>query len=234
MELLVATTKAISKDKVEGLWFALPEVPRFIASTSVGNLSFFALDSVLNEIANNRITNELPKFIIANQETFCFATAYIVEIALQHLLNAILVYGWSTISTRERYFSTLGMTYSTYITSLVGSTLSHTLLLKYGVPKNFAFIVTLLGFGVFNYYALSIKVSNKNENANGKCAVDMKAKKQRRAATLPQKIRGGDGDHRGWRRSVWGKLAISTSNFEAQRDPILGLIKSTDGRVSVY
>lgn len=116
----------------------------------------------------------------------------------------------------------------------MGSTLSHTLLLKYGVPKNFAFIVTLLGFGVFNYYALSIKVSNKNENANGKCAVDMKPKKQRRAATLPQKIRGGDGDHRGWRRSVWGKLAISTSNYEAQRDPILGLIKSTDGRVSVY
>lgn len=73
---------------------------------------------------------------------------------MQHFLNAVLVYGWETISSREKYFATLILSYSSYFVAVTGSTTCNAILLKRGVSKNTAFWATIWGFGVFNYFLL--------------------------------------------------------------------------------
>jgi len=83
-----------------------------------------------------------------------FATAYLLQILLQHVLNAFLVYGPSTIATRSLYLKSLLSTYTTYAGGLVISTFLNGWLTSRGMNKDTAFFVTLGGVGVGNYAAL--------------------------------------------------------------------------------
>jgi len=152
------------------LWFDVPELARFMTSAGIGNILFFYIDIVLYDLViyplslhlnNLRYDSKgMAKFLPSkfmfhkNKESISFFVSYLIQIVFQHVLNAFLVHGLETVSTREKYLSTLGYTYSSYFVSLIGSTICNILLLRQGIPKNFAFWGTVLCFGMFNFVML--------------------------------------------------------------------------------
>lgn len=98
---------------------------RFGTAASLGNVFFFAADVLIykhvvtkllplegEENAASAPLEWLPDLFHRNRESVSFFLAYLVQISIQHLLNAWLVYGLDTISTREKYWSTLGGSYA--------------------------------------------------------------------------------------------------------------------------
>lgn len=121
----------------------IPQPIRFLISGCIGNLVFFALDQYLY------------KNVFIGKDTASFFVAYLMQIFLQHSLNAFFVYGLETISTRVRYIETLSSTYSAYFGTLLASTAFNSLLAKYTpIPKIVAFWATLAIFSVVNFFIL--------------------------------------------------------------------------------
>lgn len=96
---------------------------RFAASGLIGNVIFFGLDvSFLPVIKGIGTASEAyqrqyfflkaSKAISSNAESISFFLAYLVDILLQHFLNALLVFGLDTIKTRELYLSSLATAYT--------------------------------------------------------------------------------------------------------------------------
>ena len=118
------------------LWFnIIPEPVRFMTSSGLGNIIFFYVDIILYDLviyplsitnydkykgnANNNVVAKILLFVLPpqkvlqkNRESISFFLSYLIQIFAQHLLNAFFVYGLQTISTREKYASTLFVTYS--------------------------------------------------------------------------------------------------------------------------
>jgi hypothetical protein len=109
------------------LWFQLSEIARFFVSGNIGNMFFYMLEKAINQQLCN--ASSLPEFVEEYKDTVSFFFGYLLQIVVQHSLNACLVYGLDTISTREKYFKTLLGQYSAYGCSLIGSTLLNLLLL---------------------------------------------------------------------------------------------------------
>ena len=106
-----ATTTILPKPRQE-LWFSLPELVRFLTSANIGNIAFFSIDQTLYKLVMTKIANDLPIILRENKESVCFFVSYLLQIVIQHFLNALLVYGMETIGSREKYFSTLLASYS--------------------------------------------------------------------------------------------------------------------------
>ena len=95
-----------------------------------------------------------PAFVSEHQETISFFVGYTLQIATQHLLHAIMVYGLHTINTREKYFKTLVGQYGAYLTAMVGSTILNTWLRNQGMGKDKAFVATMFLFSIINYFVI--------------------------------------------------------------------------------
>eukprot|EP00584_Thalassiosira_punctigera_P007870 CAMPEP_0172535824 /NCGR_PEP_ID=MMETSP1067-20121228/7662_1 /TAXON_ID=265564 ORGANISM="Thalassiosira punctigera, Strain Tpunct2005C2" /NCGR_SAMPLE_ID=MMETSP1067 /ASSEMBLY_ACC=CAM_ASM_000444 /LENGTH=210 /DNA_ID=CAMNT_0013320779 /DNA_START=80 /DNA_END=709 /DNA_ORIENTATION=+ len=139
---------------------------RFGAAGLLGNAVFFGLDKMLLptvvRAASTLSVSDRSAVIISwsrwtkdNAASVSFFLAYLLDIALQHFLNAWLVFGLETISTRELYFNSLATTYTAYFGTLCGSTILQAYLLQRGLSKSVAFWTTI-GLGAFvNYFVLN-------------------------------------------------------------------------------
>jgi len=184
-----------------------PRTHRFITAANLGNIAFFKIDQALYNLVILPLSKDMPKLFQRNRETVSFFLAYLIQVGLQHFLNALMVYGLETIDTSDKYFQSLALTYSSYSFSLVGSTVGNALLIGQGVPKNVAFWSTILGFGVINFFLLKFMVggsssssssNNNNSSRNGKEEQVLAQGKQKSKVTATQKrkrsvmkVRGG-------------------------------------------
>mmetsp|Transcript_12460 Transcript_12460/g.15609 ORF Transcript_12460/g.15609 Transcript_12460/m.15609 type:complete len:231 (-) Transcript_12460:267-959(-) len=146
-------------------FFTFPQPVRFFASAAIGNGVLFAIDKIIyyNLKSGGGSDQEgmyLSKLLQENAETISFFISYMVQIAAQHFLNALLVFGLSTISTKKKYMHTLAGSYTTYFGSMLGTTFINTFLIKRGFSKNAAFCISISSFGVFNYFLLSLMTEN--------------------------------------------------------------------------
>jgi len=120
-----------------------------------------------------------------------------LHIPIQHLSHALLVYGWDSINTVSKYWTTLGGTYSALIVAAVGSTILNALLLERGMSKNAAFVSTLFLFAGFNYFFIGwiVKISNQRE-----AAVDAGRanKRKKQDANKNNKSRNKSNNRGGW------------------------------------
>lgn len=190
------------------LWFSsVPEPIRFITAANLGNIAFFKIDQALYNLVILPLSKDMPKLFQRNRETVSFFLAYLIQVGLQHFLNALMVYGLETIETSDKYFQSLALTYSSYSFSLVGSTVGNALLIGQGVPKNVAFWSTIIGFGVINFFLLKFMVggsssssssNNNNSSRNGKEEQVLAQGKQKSKVTATpkrkrsvMKVRGG-------------------------------------------
>ena len=90
-------------------------VIRFGTSGILGNAIFFGLDRILFPVILNaagRSASNMSKLIVHNAASVSFFVAYLLDIAVQHLLNAWLVFGLETINTRQQYLSSLATSYT--------------------------------------------------------------------------------------------------------------------------
>mmetsp|Transcript_19618 Transcript_19618/g.28964 ORF Transcript_19618/g.28964 Transcript_19618/m.28964 type:complete len:233 (-) Transcript_19618:13-711(-) len=212
------------------IWFrVVPEPVRFMTSAGLGNIAFFGIDQVLYKSVVAPLAKDAPKFYQRNKETISFFFAYLIQVGFQHLLNALFVYGIDTISTAEKYFDTLLLTYSSYSVALVGSTVGNALLMKQGISKNVAFWSTIFGFGILNFFLLRSLISTKsaNEDAQEQLVVQ-EAKSAPAVERVPfKRFRGGAQD-------IWSDFSYG-SLFErllARNDFMLQRVKEMGPRVT--
>ena len=107
---------ALSSKSIAELWFTLPQVPRFFASGTIGNAMLFIMDKycykniipTLFKKGPAKITN----YLSGSKESVSYFISYAAQILAQHFINALLVFGIDTISTKEKYFKTLIGTYT--------------------------------------------------------------------------------------------------------------------------
>jgi len=86
---------------------------RFGTSGILGNAIFFGLDRILFPVilnaAGKSASDNMSKWIIHNAASVSFFVAYLLDIAIQHILNAWLVFGLESINTRQLYLSSLAL-----------------------------------------------------------------------------------------------------------------------------
>mmetsp|Transcript_14759 Transcript_14759/g.21770 ORF Transcript_14759/g.21770 Transcript_14759/m.21770 type:complete len:194 (+) Transcript_14759:222-803(+) len=140
-------------DRLHRDFYKLSEVIRFAISGSLGTVIFFLLERLFYG-GLTRNAEKLPQACRTYIDGMSYMAAYIIQIVPQHLFNALLVYGMETISTRAKYVKTLIGCYSTYLLAMIGSTFLNTALIKNGVDRNVAFVLTLGIFSCVNYLLL--------------------------------------------------------------------------------
>lgn len=95
----------------ERFW-ALPEALRFAVSGFFGTIIFYLLEKSIYQVLLRNLQT-LPQLIAEYKDGCSYAGAYVLQIVTQHWLNAALVYGMHTISSRSKYFKTLATCYTT-------------------------------------------------------------------------------------------------------------------------
>jgi len=144
---------------------------RFAASGFIGNAIFFGLDlaflPIIKGASQRQCFIKASKTIATNAESISFFVAYLVDIVVQHFLNALLVFGLETIATREMYLSSLAATYTAYFGTLCGSTILQAYLLRIGVSKSIAFWSTIALGSVINYLMLTALASRSKSQSSG-------------------------------------------------------------------
>ena len=142
---------------------------RFAASGFIGNAAFYGLDIAILPIIK-RVSQrqwKASKTIAIHAESISFFVAYLIDIFLQHFLNALLVFGLETIATREMYLSSLAAAYTAYFGTLCGSTILQAYLLRLGVSKSIAFWSTIALGSLVNYVVLTALAARAKSQSNG-------------------------------------------------------------------
>jgi len=109
------------------LFHLLPALPKFFLSGTIGNIIFFNLDLLLQSIL---FSPALTPTQLAFAKSLTFPLSYLLQLPLQHLLNAILVYRLASVlkptpahpTPAKRYKHTLIATYRIYATAIVLTT----------------------------------------------------------------------------------------------------------------
>lgn len=90
------------------LWFSsVPEPIRFITAANLGNIAFFKIDQALYNLVILPLSKDMPKLFQRNRETVSFFLAYLIQVGLQHFLNALMVYGWRLLKPPINIFRVL-------------------------------------------------------------------------------------------------------------------------------
>ena len=147
---------------------------RFGTSGILGNAIFFGLDRILFPVILNaagRSASNMSKWISHNAASVSFFVAYLLDIGVQHILNAWLVFGLETINTRQLYLSSLASSYTAYFGTLCGSTILQAFLIQHGVAKGDAFWITIALGSIINYIVLTSLNATKKEKES-KCSTD--------------------------------------------------------------
>jgi hypothetical protein len=99
----------------------------------------------------------------ASLKSISFFLAYLAQIPLQHLLNALMVYTPSSIlPLRTQYLPSLARSYAAYTNAIVLTTLiNYALIDKMGLPRGKAFLISVYGVGVLNFFILGRMMNKK-------------------------------------------------------------------------
>ncbi len=156
---------------------------RFAASGFIGNAIFFGLDiaflPIIKGASQKQCFIKASKTIADNAESISFFAAYLVDIIVQHFLNALLVFGLDTIATRQLYLSSLAAAYTAYFGTLCGSTVLQAYLLRLGVGKSIAFWSTIALGSVVNYLVLTaLAARSEAASCKSKSVSDNKSKRK--------------------------------------------------------
>lgn len=212
-----------SNQSLNAIWFnQIPEAGRFLTATSVGNIIFYAIDQMIYKLILIRYSKDFPKFIQRNKESTSFFVSYFLQIIFQHYLNALFVYGLDTVDSKQKYLTSLLLTYSTYSTSLIGTTIVNTLLLKQGVSKSIAMWGTVFGFGIVNYFLLRHlmkKVPKTPTVASGKKKQQIDVRSVRKS-TLKRIDRGGGGGRNQVVESFLQSFVVIFKLFESLKESL--------------
>ena len=157
---------------IGNLWYRIPQPFRYFVSGNIGNVCLYVSEKCVRTWMASM--THPPK----NIDSMAYFTAYILHIAAQHAVHAFLVYGFESVSTQQKYWSTLLGTYQAYAFSAVGSTFLNSFLVKEGWNRDIAFIATLWIFSCLNYFWIGYVVKKAEEKA-AKIAAD-EAKQDRK------------------------------------------------------
>lgn len=202
------------------LWYDVPEPIRFFVSGNLGNICFFGIERIVHAIICK--ISSRPPFVEEHKDSISFFLGYILQIVTQHLLHAWLVYGLSTIDTRQKYLSTLiGQSWA-YFVALVGSTILNTWLRRSGMPKDLAFVTTLVVFACINYFVIGWIVHKTVADAENNHHLKSKANAgKKKAEKLTKRFsRGG---------AMVSSLCVNTMVVcsSCQESSVLGFVLST-------
>lgn len=140
-------------------WYKIPHAMRYFVSGNIGNLCLYFLERAVRTTLQTTLENP-PKHL----DSISYFAAYLLHIVLQHASHALLVYGLSSVNTREKYRSTLVGTYQAYIFSAFGSTFVNSYLMQtMGVNRDIAFVTTLWIFACMNYFYIGYVVNKANQ-----------------------------------------------------------------------
>mmetsp|Transcript_32789 Transcript_32789/g.48566 ORF Transcript_32789/g.48566 Transcript_32789/m.48566 type:complete len:312 (-) Transcript_32789:505-1440(-) len=192
-------------------FYKVHEGIRFFISGNVGNVVFFFLERSL--YMSLLSISWLPDVVKDYRDGISFFLAYFLQIAVQHLLHAILVYGIDSISTRDKYIATLIACYSTYMVSLFGSTFLNTFLIKRGINRTVSFCTTMFSFACINYFVLKY-INEKADAANNNNSRNVAPNKQQR-----NKVSRGGSSSTSTSGSDWGRLLGLSHLFSSSRKP---------------
>mmetsp|Transcript_29218 Transcript_29218/g.58288 ORF Transcript_29218/g.58288 Transcript_29218/m.58288 type:complete len:269 (+) Transcript_29218:78-884(+) len=163
---------AVIKTQLIQAWQDQPAI-RFATSGIIGNGIFFGLDTLLYPLivgaakelvtstasaspsSKRRVLGSVAKWLGENAASVSFFVAYLLDIFVQHFLNAWLVFGLDTIRTRKLYLSSLTSAYTAYFGTLCGSTILQAYLIQLGLSKSIAFWITIGLGSVINYTVLT-------------------------------------------------------------------------------
>lgn len=164
--------KATDSDRLGRLyksWFGVSRPVRFFVSGNLGSVVFFLLERFIYQVLTSQ--EDLPKLVDEYKETISFFWGYALQIVVQHMLHAFLVYGLDTIATREKYIKTLLSQFYAYGFALVGSTLLNLFLIRSGFDKTVSFFTTMVIFACINYYLIGFLMERSIasvDKSNGK------------------------------------------------------------------
>ena len=108
-----------------GWWFGqVPEIFRFCFTGSLANVFFLWLEHLLFVVATESPTATIVLTSVFDVEedhaaTISYTIAYLLQIVTTHMLNALLVYGLSTVDTFSKYVTTLRRQFYAYSTGMV-------------------------------------------------------------------------------------------------------------------
>ena len=162
-----ASSSSDKYDQLVATWFQVSQPIRFFVSGNIGNVLLFYFERIAYYLLNH--LEDLPQFVYDYKDSVSFFMAYICILPTQHYLNAILVFGYETISTREKYLKTLFAQTNVYLFALFGSTILNTILMKtFQLNKTITFCLTLWVFACFNYIVINYLVwrTTKSEASN--------------------------------------------------------------------
>lgn len=194
-----APKKSLSTAIAE-LWYIIPMPLRYFVSGNIGNVCLYFLEKSIRTwmvmmgeatTSTSSMDDDIGALPTAwwsvHQDAISFFTAYLLHIVAQHLCHALLVYGLSSINTRQKYWTTLIGTYQAFIVSAIGSTLINTRLVKLGFDRNIAFVSTLWLFACLNYFWIGLVVSRAKKTEQQQQAAAAAAAKP----SLTERLRGG-------------------------------------------
>ena len=110
---------------------------------------------------NNFLLQILPQGT-PSRITAAYFISYVIAIWLQHLLHAVLVYGW-----RTSYVKGLLSTYFGYAGSLFASVPINYVLVNFGgLGANQAYVLTIALTGIANYFLLNSLLGGNKESTD--------------------------------------------------------------------
>lgn len=128
-EMTTIMSTAVIKTQLIQAWQNQPAI-RFATSGIIGNGIFFGLDTLLYPLivvaakdlvtstasaspsSKRRLMGNVANWVGENAASVSFFVAYLLDIFVQHFLNAWLVFGLDTIRTRALYLSSLTSAYT--------------------------------------------------------------------------------------------------------------------------
>lgn len=170
---------------IGALWYKIPHPARYFVSGNFGNVCLYFLERAVRISLESNLEHP-PKHL----DSISYFTAYLMHIILQHAAHALLVYGLDSVSTRQKYWSTLFGTYQAYFVSAFGSTFVNSYLIQIGVNREVAFVTTLWFFACLNYLWIGYVVKKAKEKAEAEAQPKKRFVSKRQQAKMAATRRG--------------------------------------------
>lgn len=194
-------------DKIYTRWWfhGVPQVFRFCFAGSLANLFFLWLEHTLYVWTTN---SAIAPFVLTtvfeveeeHAATISYTAAYLLQIVSTHFLNALLVYGLSTVDTLPKYLTTLRRQFYAYSTGMVLSVMLFGYLTSSTRPewllwmdRRTALWTTTFIIAGINYVVIGkiMNTNQGNDNSSSEKSTNAVATPSARTTLKPEKSRVG-------------------------------------------
>lgn len=113
---------------------------------------FFVLSGALCDIVQAVVYLVLYNIYpdVSERATVCWTASYTISVSVRHTSHRLLVFG----DYEGTYWSSLTKTYASYLSSIVVSIFTNYLLVLIGAGHVYAWLITMIWTGVYNYFVL--------------------------------------------------------------------------------